>query len=208
MAWLIDLVQANTDAAICIDTADPAAAEVGLARATRPPIINSITLEKHRLESMLPLVSRRDCMVIALLMSDAGTPTSVEQRLRNAGELIGKLTANGRKLEEIIVDPAFLPVSTDITYGRQVIDSIAAIRREFPGVHVGGGVSNISFGLPKRKYINQAALVQAVYAGMDVGIIDPCMPGVVPLLLAAEAVAGRDEYCMNYVSAEREGKLV
>jgi 5-methyltetrahydrofolate--homocysteine methyltransferase len=207
MAWLIDLVQASTDCSICIDTADPAAAEVGLKLARNKPIINSVTLERNRLQTMLPMVTRRECMVIALLMSDGGTPQTVDDRLRNTEVLVGKLTSQGVKPQDIIVDPAFLPVSTDTTYGTSVIQSIAAIRKAFPEVHVGGGVSNISYGLPKRKYINLVALVNAIYHGMDVGIIDPTMPGIIGMIYAAEALAGRDEFCMNYVTADREGRI-
>jgi len=68
-------------------------------------------------------------------------------------------------------------------------------------------VLDISFGLPKRKLVNFALLTQAIYHGMDAGLIDPCIPGIIANILAAEAVAGKDEYCMTYVMAEREGKL-
>ena len=203
IAWLIDIVQGSTDAAIAVDSASPDAMKVGLSVATKKPILNSISLEADRLGPMLPLAAEHDCMVIALLMSDAGTPAGVDERLRNAEALIEKLTGAGKKLDEIIIDPCFLPISTDITNGRAVIDAIARIHETWPEVHVGGGCSNISFGLPKRKLINFALLCQAIYHGMDVGIIDPTIPGIVETILAAEAIAGADEFCMNYVSAMR-----
>lgn len=146
-------------------------------------------------------------MVVALLMSDEGTPSRVDDRLQRAETLIGKLTGIGKKVSDLIVDPCFLPVSADPASGRHVIDAIAEIHRRWPEIHIGGGCSNISFGLPKRKYVNFALLAQAIYHGMDTGIIDPCVPGIIPAILAAEAVAARDEFCMNYVMAEREGKL-
>ena len=207
MAWLIDLVQANTDAAIAVDSANPDAVRVGLKMARKKPILNSISLESERLEKMLPIVGEFDCMVVALLMSDNGTPTGVDDRMANAQTLIGELTAKGKKLDEIIVDPCFLPVSADQTAGRNVVDAIAKIHARWPEVHIGGGCSNISFGLPKRKYVNFALLSQAIFHGMDTGLIDPCIPGIMACIAAAEAVAGRDEFCMNYVMAEREGKL-
>jgi len=70
-----------------------------------------------------------------------------------------------------------------------------------------GGCSKVRFALPRRRLINFALLAQAIYHGMDVGIIDPCVPGIIPAIPAAEAVAGSDEFCMNYVTAEREGRL-
>ncbi|MFB3891375.1 MAG: dihydropteroate synthase [Phycisphaerae bacterium] len=203
MAWLMDLVQANTDAAIAVDSADPQAVRVGLKMAKKKPILNSISLEKARLEKMLPIVGEFDCMVVALLMSDAGTPSGVDDRLASAEALIGRLTAAGRKLDEIIVDPCFLPVSADQTAGRRVIEAIAKIHEKWPDVHIGGGCSNISYGLPKRRFVNFALLAAAIFHGMDTGIIDPCAPEIMSIIRAAEAVAGRDEFCMNYVQAER-----
>jgi cobalamin-dependent methionine synthase I len=207
MEWLIELVQTHTEAAVAVDSADVSAMRKGLSLAKKKPILNSISLESHRLTPMLPLVEKYDCMVIALLMSDGGTPSGVEDRVQNAKDLIGKLQSAGKKQDEIIVDPCFLPVSTDTVNGRRVIDAIAEIHRLFPEVHIGGGCSNISFGLPKRKLINFALLSQAIYHGMDCGLIDPCIHGIMETIYAAEAVAGRDEFCMNYVMAEREGKF-
>jgi len=208
MAWLVELVQANTDVPVAVDSADPEAMKVGLSIAAGKPIMNSISLEQSRLEPMLALAAQHDCMVIALLMSDGGMPTGVEDRLGNAETLIENLVSAGKKLDEIVIDPCFLPVSTDPANGRTVIEAIAAIRRRWPEVHIGGGLSNISFGLPKRRLVNIAALCQAVFSGMDVAITDPCAEGVIAAIYAAEAVAGRDDFCMNYVTAAREGKLV
>ena len=204
MAWLMELVQANTETAVSVDSANGEAVRLGLSMAQKKPILNSISLEGERLDVMLPVLGEFECMVVALLMSDAGTPSGVDDRLANAAALIEKILATGRKIDEIIVDPCFLPVSTDSGSGRAVVDAIAAIHREWPDVHVGGGCSNISFGLPKRKLINFALLGQAIYNGMDAGIIDPCIPGMMETIRAAEAVAGKDEFCMNYVMAMRQ----
>ncbi len=207
MAWLMDVVQANCDLPVAIDSANPDAVKTGLSMARQKPILNSISLEKDRMGPMLPLAGQFDCMVVALLMGDGGTPCGVDDRLRNAEALIGKITGAGKRVDEIIVDPCFLPVAADQTAGRRVIEAIAAIHRQWPEAHIGGGCSNISFGLPKRRYVNFALLSQAIFHGMDAGLIDPCIPGIVATILAAEAVAGKDEFCMTYVLAEREGKL-
>ncbi len=203
MEWLVEVIQANVEAPLAIDSANPDAIRTGLAKAKGKPMLNSISLESERLANMLPLVGQFDCMVVALLMSDEGTPCGVDDRLRNAETLIGKLVQAGRKIDEIVVDPCFMAVSTDPSNGRTVIDAIAAIHKQWPDVHIGGGCSNISFGLPKRKFVNFALLCQAIYHGMDAGLIDPCIPDIVPMILAAEAVAGKDDFCMNYVMAMR-----
>ncbi len=207
MEWLVDLVQENVDIPLAIDTADTNAMKLGLSKAKKRPILNSISLEEDRLGPMLPIATEHDCMVVALLMSDSGTPSGIDDRFNNAKQLIGKLTDIGKKIEDIIVDPCFLPVSTDGQAGRTVVDAIQKIHEEWPGIHIGGGCSNISFGLPKRKLVNFALLSQAIYHGMDAGLIDPCIPGIMSTIYSAEAVAGKDDFCMNYVMAEREGKL-
>jgi 5-methyltetrahydrofolate--homocysteine methyltransferase len=203
MTWLLELVQANTDLPVSVDTANPDAARKGLSMARKKPILNSISLEADRMKAMLPLLREFDCVVVALLMDDAGTPCGADDRFKRAESLIKKITAAGRKLDEIIIDPCFLPVSTDPSNGRAVIEAISRIHREWPEVHIGGGCSNISFGLPKRRYVNFALLSQAIYHGMDAGIIDPCTPDIMATILAAEAVAGKDDFCMNYVRAMR-----
>ncbi len=203
MVWLMDLVQAGSELPIAVDTANPDVMRKGLSMAKKKPILNSISLESERLENMLDIVKEFDCMVVALLMSDDGTPCSMEDRVQRAEQLIARITDTGKKLDEIIVDPCFLPVSADAASGRHVIDAIAQIRSKWPEVHIGGGLSNVSFGLPKRKNVNLAALAQCIYAGMDAAITDPCVDGVMATIYAAEAVAGRDEFCMNYVTAMR-----
>ena len=203
MAWLMEVVQGAVDLPVAVDSTDAEAVRIGLASARKKPIVNSISLESHRLEAMLAVVGARECMVVGLLMTDGGTPRGVDDRRKTAAELIEKVLAAGKRLEEIIIDPCFLPISADAGSGRCVVEAIAAMRKEWPDVHIGGGLSNISYGLPKRAYVNTAALAQCIFAGMDVAIVDPCAPGTLEAIHAAEALAGRDEFCMNYVTAMR-----
>ncbi len=207
MAWLADLVQSNTDLPLSVDTADPEAARKGLSMAEKKPILNSVSLETERLENMLGLIGEFDCMVIALLMDDSGVPCAGGDRVKRAETIIEKITSAGKKPDEIIIDPCVLPVSTDPNAGRTLIADMWQIRDRWPDVHIGGGLSNISYGLPNRRLINITALAQAIMAGMDAAIIDPCTPGITAAIYAAEAMAGRDDFCMNYLTAAREGKL-
>jgi len=208
LAWLVDVVRRATEAGISVDSANPAAAGPAMDRAGTKPIVNSISLEADRLEAMLPVVAGHDCLVVGLLMSDEGVPRTVEDRIDRAARLIDKLTtAGGRAIDEIIIDPCFFPLAADIEAVAAALASISAIRSRWPEVHICGGVSNTSHGLPQRRYVNLAVIVQAIAAGMDYGIIDPCVPGTMGLIYAAEALAGRDEFCMNYITAARAGQL-
>jgi len=207
MEWLVKLVQDNVDVPICLDSSNVKAIEAGLALASSKPIVNSVTLEPERLESFLPVLSEHECMVVGLCISDEGMPRGVDDRLERSVRLIEQLRGIGKKMDEIIIDPAFLPASAEPDSGKVVCQAIAKIREKFPEVHIGGGLSNVSFGLPKRKYINLAMVSMAIYSGMDAAIIDPCTPYMVPMILAAEAVCGTDQWCANYISAYRDGRL-
>ena len=207
VAWLMEVVQDATDLPVSIDTVGGEAMASALRLARRKPILNSISLETCRLAVMLPLLGDHDCMVIALLVGDTGPPDTTDQRLKNAAALIEKIIATGKKLDEIMIDPGFLPLSVDHRSGVKVLEAIRAIRAEWGEVHIVAGVSNASYGLPKRKYLNLALMVQAIEAGMDCGIIDPSEAGAMGLMRAAEAMAGRDENCAKYIAAAREDRL-
>ena len=203
MTWLIEIVQGCTDVPISVDSANPEAVEVGLSMAKAKPILNSISLEAERLENLLPIAAKHECMVVGLLMSDGGTPCGVDDRMANASAIVDKLTGVGKKVSEIIIDPCFLTQATDTNSAKAVYEAIAAIRKQWSKIHIGGGCSNVSFGLPKRKYVNLAALSQAIYFGMDAGLINPCQADIMGIIRAAEALAGLDDFCMNYVMAMR-----
>jgi len=205
--WLLDIVHENSNLPVCLDSSNPAAILAGLKKVKQKPIINSVTLEKERLEQYLPIVKDHECSVIALLMSDAGVPTSLDDRKQRTEELVGTLIDAGKKPEEIFVDPCFLAVYTEANAGLDVLETIKWIKGRWDGIHVTGGLSNASYGLPKRKWINQAYLTIAIAYGMDSVIIDPCVEGTMPLVLAAEVVMGIDQMGMNYIEAGRGEKL-
>ena len=156
LSWLIDVVQNVTDLPISLDSANPLAIEAGLKKVKKKPLLNSISLEKDRLTKFLPLAQNHDCNVVALLMSDKGVPTGIDDRLMMAEELVGKLIDVGKKESEIFIDPCFLTVYTEPNAGLDLLEAIRKIRKRWPEIHISGGVSNASHGLPARKWINQA----------------------------------------------------
>jgi 5-methyltetrahydrofolate--homocysteine methyltransferase len=130
----------------------------------------------------------------------------VDDRLRLAEELVGRLIDAGKAEDEIFVDPCFLTVYTESNAGLDVLESIRRIRKRWPEIHISGGVSNASHGLPERKWINQAYLILAMGAGLDAAIIDPCTEGTMPLVMGAEVILNKDEMAMNYIAATRVDK--
>lgn len=208
LEWLVDIVQDTTDTPICLDSSNKEAIIAGLKKVKAKPLINSISLEKERLEQYLPIIRDHDCGVIALLMSDDGVPSSLEDRKSRADKLISTLVSDAKKNpSDIYVDPCFLAIYTEEDAGLPLLETISYIKEKWPEVHVTGGLSNASYGLPKRKWINQAFLTIAMSRGMDSVIIDPCVEGTMPLVLAAEVVLGLDEMGMTYTQAGRAEKL-
>lgn len=208
LEWLVNVIQETVDVPFSIDSTSPEAIERALkANKNGKPIINSITDEKNRYNAIMPLVVQYKTGIIALCMDDEGMPETVGDRVVIAERLIGKLAKEGVALEDIFIDPMVRPVGTGSHYGVVAIETIRKVKQEFPQVHIACGLSNISFGVPARKLMNQAFLVAAMAAGMDGAIMDPLESKLMSLMFAAEALLGRDQFCMEYLMKFREGLL-
>ena len=208
MEWLVDTVQGAIDTPLCIDTPNPEAIARALAVNKNPkPMINSITAEKERFDSISPFLSEYDASVVALCMDDNGMPETTGERVKIAKYLIERLTKLGMKYDDIYIDPMIRPIGTGSHYGVVAIETIRQVKQSFPEVHIMCGLSNISFGLPARKNINQVFLISAMNAGMDGAILDPLDKKLMSFLYASEAVLGLDEFCLNYLEKYRDGAL-
>jgi 5-methyltetrahydrofolate--homocysteine methyltransferase len=207
LVWLARLVQETVDVPLSIDTPNPKAAAAALEIHKGRPIINSISLEENRYSAMIELVKQYNAGVIALCLDDVGMPETADDKFANAQKLVEKLNSDGVKNEDIYIDPLVQPVSTDTKFGLQTVEAIRKIRGAFPDVHISCGVSNVSYGLPKRKFLNQAFIVMCIAAGMDTGIIDPNDEVTMRNIWATEALSDRDEYCAGWLELFREGKL-
>jgi len=206
LTWLVELIQKVVKVPCCLDSPDPAALEAALAVHNDefgPAMINSISLEKDRWERLLPVIAGTDLKVVALCMSDEGMPETADQRLKIAEELIEGLTKNKVALENIFVDPLVQPVATNTRFGVEFLNAVEGIMTGWPGVHTMCGLSNISYGLPERKFMNQTFMTMAIAKGLDGAIINPLDKRMAAAMVSAEALAGRDDYCMNYLKAFR-----
>jgi 5-methyltetrahydrofolate--homocysteine methyltransferase len=208
LRWLVETVQQVTDKPCAIDSPDPKAIQAALeVHKGSPPMINSISLEAERYDNLMPIVANTDMKVIALCMSDAGMPETVDDRMKIAEKLVGGLTENGVSVENIYVDPLVQPLSVNKDFGVQFIDSIEAIHNNWPGIHSACGLSNISYGLPGRKQINRAFMTMAIAKGLDGAIVNPLDKGMIAAITIAEALSGRDNFCMSYLKAFRAGAI-
>ena len=207
LKWLVENVQSACDAPCCIDSPSPEAIETALAVHKGTAMINSISLEKERYEKLLPLVAGTDLKVVALCMNDDGMPETVDERLSIADRLVNGLLQKNIPLENIYVDPLVQPISTNQSFGTGFLQAIQKVVETFPGIHTMCGLSNISFGLPNRAYLNRTFAVMAVAMGLDGLIINPLDKHMMANLISAEALVGRDSYCMKYLKAYREERF-
>ena len=207
LTWLVRTVQEAVEGPCAIDSPNPKAIEAALAVHKGTPMINSISLEKERYENLMPIIAGTDMKVIALCMSDEGMPESVEDRLRTADKLVNGLLQNNVKLENIFVDPLVQPMSVNNHFGTEFLNAVEQIMQKFDGIHTACGLSNISYGLPVRPFLNQTFMVMAITKGLDGAIVNPLDKKMMANIVAAETLAGKDNYCMNYLKAYRAGKL-
>lgn len=207
LKWLVTTVQDAVDGPCCIDSPDPSAIETALSVHKGSAMINSISLEEQRYDAILGLVAGTDLKVVALCMSDAGMPETTDDRVKIADKLVNGLVRNNVPIENIYVDPLVQPISTKDAFGTEFLDAIEAIMTQFQGVHTICGLSNISYGLPMRKFMNQIFAVMAVAKGLDGLIVNPLDSRMMANLIAAETLAGRDAFCTNYLQAYRSKKF-
>jgi len=209
MQWLVETVQAVTDKALSFDTPNVKAIEHGFETYTgdKTPMINSITFEQEKIDTLLSVVADTGTNVVALALGDDGMPCMAGQREDTARKLIDALTGAGVKPERIFVDPVIAPLSTMHETALHVFQAIRAIKEYCPECQVTCGLSNISFGLPNRKLPNRVFLSMCMMAGLNSAIMDPLDEQLMAQLFATEALLGLDEWCMNYITASREGKL-
>jgi 5-methyltetrahydrofolate corrinoid/iron sulfur protein methyltransferase len=207
LRWVVEVVQKATDLPLSIDSPDPAVIQGVLPLLERPPMINSITLEPARLNHILPLVTAHGARVIGLCQSEDKMAESVDDKLRLAGQLVERVTRAGIPLNDLYIDPLVYPLATHSGSAMAAMAAIDRIMWEFPGVHTICGLTNVSYGLPERKLINRTFLAAAISRGLDAVIMDPTDPLLYAALKAGLAVAGKDDYCMDYIDAFRAGRL-
>ena len=145
-------------------------------------------------------------------------PADAAERVANVKQLMDLVEARGIPLDDVYIDGLVFPISVAADFGRHYLDAVTELRELYgPEVHITGGLSNVSFGLPQRKLVNLAFIHLALEAGIDSGIVDPVQCNIQaildldiesePIRLAREVLLGEDEFCVNYLQAWRAGRL-
>ena len=205
MQWAVQTVQSGVDKDLCIDSADPAVLDAGLAvREGRPSMINSTKAEEETLEAIVPLAAKYSARLVGLAMDESGIPKTVEDRLAACDRIVAAAKGNGVPLENLFFDPLVLPVSTDVKQGMVTLNTVLEIKKKYPEAKTTMGLSNISYGLPNRGRLNVAFLHMSIFAGLDSAIMDPLNRDMMDAVKTAEALAGKDRHCRKYTRAFRK----
>ena len=199
MAWAVTTIQQEIDTPLCIDSADHKVLEAGLkARGERPALINSTKGSDKYINDVLPLAKEYDQPLVGLAMDEEGIPKTVEKRVAACLKIAEACSHFGLDTGNLFFDPLVLPVATDVSQGKVTLDTIKAIKHAIPQAKTVMAVSNISFGLPKRKIFNAAFLHMAIMAGLDAAILNVLDRDLVGAAKTAEAILGRDRHCRKY----------
>ena len=218
MQWIVKTIQPISSVPLSIDSSSIDTLKIGLETSSNYQgrvLLNSASLE--RLDA-LDLVKQHDTQVIVTAAGEAGMPQNADERVANASRMVENTLSKGISIEDIFIDPLVFPISVDAEFGNHCLDAIRLLRQRYGNeIHITGGFSNVSFGLPSRRLINDVFINLAVDAGADSGIIDPVTSKIQDVLnidrnsrpyqLAQEMLLGVDLYCKNFLRAYRKGEL-
>jgi 5-methyltetrahydrofolate--homocysteine methyltransferase len=206
LAETIKLVQSITDVPLCIDSSIVEALEVGIGAYEGKPLVNSVTGEEDRLETVLPLVARSGAAVVAITNDETGISQDPDVRFEVARKIVARAADHGIGKEDIVVDPLLMPIGAMGTAGRQVFRLVRRLREEL-GVNSTCGASNVSFGLPNRAGLNAAFLPMAIASGMTSAITNPVEPEIRQAVAAADVLMGNDVNCTAWIRRYGEGTV-
>ncbi|MCP4746604.1 MAG: dihydropteroate synthase [Desulfobacteraceae bacterium] len=204
--WLIDVIQeAAPKAHLCLDSPNPEVLRQAVNRVNQAPMLNSTTAEKARFQDMAPVIHSCECDVLALCIDDRGIPKSADQIYDNAGFLVLELEKIGVPRQRIYMDTVLTAVSTNQQAALLSFDVNRRIHANFDGVNTICGLSNVSFGLPKRSLINSTYIALAMAAGLDAAICNPLDDRLMETIFTTEVLLGKDQWCQRYTCAVRSG---
>jgi len=203
LARAIQLVQSITDVPLSIDSSIVAALEAGLAVYKGKALVNSVTGEDERLESVLPLVKKYGAAVIAISNDETGISEDPDVRFAVAKKIVERAIDHGIPACDVVVDPLVMPIGAINQAGVQVMRLLHRLKTELK-VNSSCGASNVSFGLPTRDGINSAFLTMAIGAGLTSAITNPLHVDVVKACMGADVMMGHDPDCARWIRRFRE----
>jgi len=202
LAEAIRVVQSITDVPISIDSSIVAALEAGLAAVEGKPLVNSVTGEDERLESVLPLVKKHGAAVIGISNDESGISPDPDVRFAIARKIVETALDYGIPRADVLIDPLVMPAGAVQGAGWVTMRLTRRLREEL-GVNTVCGASNVSFGLPVRKVLNGTFLAMMIANGLTAAITNPTEPEIRQAILAADLFIGHDENCAAWIMNTR-----
>jgi 5-methyltetrahydrofolate--homocysteine methyltransferase len=207
LARAIQLVQSLTDTPLSIDSSIVAALEAGLRVYQGKALVNSVTGEEERLESVLPLVKKYGAAVVAISNDETGISENPDVRFGIAKKIVERAADHGIPACDVVVDPLVMPIGAINTAGVQVMRLVRRLKDELK-VNTTCGASNVSFGLPARDGINSAFLTMAIASGLTSAITNPLHADVMKAVMGADVMMGHDPDCARWIRKYREAPPV
>ena len=209
MVWMIGLIQEVTDKPICIDSPNARllARIIEEGHLKKPGMVNSVNEEGDKCEVIFPLIAGTDWEVVGLTCDQDGIPSDPEKKIEIAKRIIDKAVKYGVDLSKLHIDPCVMALATMPSAMADFERCIKGIHDYAPSVKVTGAISNISFDMPARKYINSNCMAYAIGAGLDSAIMDPCNVDMMSTIYACEALTMKDKGGRKYNRAYRQGKI-
>ena len=199
MEQVVKALQSVVSLPLQLDSSNAAALERGLRVYNGKPIVNSVNGEQAVLDKLLPLCKKYGAAVVGLTMDEQGIPKTAAGRVAIAARIRDAALAAGIPLEDIYIDCLTLTASAQQEDVMATLDALRACKEEL-GVRTVLGVSNISFGLPCRPYLNTAFLTMAMYAGLDLAIMNPASEEMMGAVYAYGVLSGRDKQSGRYIA--------
>lgn len=207
LTWLLEVVQDAVDTPISLDSPDPQVLAELMTLVKKPGILNSVSMEGSKCDILFPLLQGNDWQIVALTCDDQGIPAEAARKVELGIALVEKAAEYGITPDRIHIDPLILSVSAINDAALSFFEAIRCLKERYPTVKIAAALSNISYGMPVRKLINQTFLALSLHAGLDTGILDPLNRDMYGTIKATEVLLNRDKHCRQYNKAYRAGRI-
>ncbi|MEF9918160.1 MAG: methyltetrahydrofolate cobalamin methyltransferase [Eubacterium sp.] len=209
LKWMMDIVQEAVETPLCIDSPDPEILKAVFPLCKKPGLVNSASGEGNKLEILLPLFKDADPTweLVAMTCDNNGIPNDVATKVALTKMMVEEAKKFGLTPNRIHIDPCVMALSTENNAFLNFKAEIEGIREVYPDIHITSGLSNISFGLPARKLMNQNFMTLSMFVGMDSAVMDPTSRDMMGAISSTNALLGNDKHCRKYSKAYRQGKI-
>ncbi|HUV36994.1 MAG TPA: dihydropteroate synthase [Patescibacteria group bacterium] len=207
LRWAAGCITAVMDVGVSLDSPNIDVLSGVLPEIRGRVMLNSFTCDEEPLERAINAIAGYGASVIVMLKSRDGIPETVDGRMHLAGRIAAAADAAGASPSRIYIDPVFSPIATSANGMQVTLATLGALRASFPGYHRIGGLSNVSYGMPKRKLINRTSLAMVLSHGLDAVICDTTDPALMETAMASGTIIGLDPGCRRFLQSYREKRF-